>query len=116
MTPGVPCLGCGPVLAKGGGSLSGEALAGKAGPIGAPLPVGSISVVSQLRSLGATSLFIWCLQAPKSRRFHLSVNTTFSFCCLQGLWHLWSSSSSADPHSSVCMSHVSVEAARSSSG
>lgn len=36
------------------------------------------------------------------------------FCCLQGLRHLWSSSSSADPHSSVCMSHVSVEAARSS--
>lgn len=36
------------------------------------------------------------------------------FCCLQGFRHLWSSSSSADPLSSACMSHVAVEAARSS--
>lgn len=65
----------GPVLAKGGGSLSGEALAGKAGPVGAPLPVAPISVVSQLRSLESLGppLSSSGAQAPKARRFHLSV-------------------------------------------
>lgn len=97
----------GPVLAKGGGA-----------PVWKPWQKAAPSVhlcpcsyfcgllpVAQPGKLGATSLHL--VPKPKSLDFTFLYHLILlPFCCLQGLRHLWSSSSSADPHS-VCVSHVS---------
>ena len=117
MTPGVLCLGYGSSAGQGMGFPGWARSPGREGNplLGAPLPMAPISKVSQLR--GATSLHLVPKPlSPVDFTFlsHLLLLLLLLLCCLQGLRHLWPSSSSADPHCSVCMSHVAIEAARSS--
>lgn len=115
MTPGVLCLGCGSSAGQGRGLPVWRSPGREGRPHRCTSARGSYFCGLPVAQPGG-HLSLHLVPKPLSPvdftfLYHLIL---FPFCCLQGLWHLWSSSSSADPHSSVCMSHVSVEAARSS--
>lgn len=77
MTPGVLCLGCGSSAGQGRGLPVWARSPGREGRplLGALLPMAPISMISQLLSLESLGppLSSSGAQAPKSRRFHLSV-------------------------------------------
>ena len=77
MTPGALCLACGSIAGQGRGLPVWARSPGRKGRplLGALLPMVPISMVSQLLSLESLGPLLSSsgAQAPKSRRFHLSV-------------------------------------------